>query len=696
MRLFKMLKISILIFFAFFTIHVICSRILILENISNSQINSFISEMNRLAIFLFGSTVTANVYLQNVKNKISASYLWNSKQSSIFNYSLVINFLLLISGTIVLHFTKLFKQYFFKSDLVKHIMNFLEKQYSSLFGFKLYLILVLVSLVIYVCTLYKFIEIFNVNKGIDKHSKKLLNSVYIRNPYTIFVKEKEQLKNLMNNFEISRIIKLNTKSKKNETYIPAELKIKITRKFYYSFLILIQSLFKKNMVVHTRYFSEKDYEKLTVEVEILVQELEYIMSQNSKKSIDTYFEKWFVISNTLYVNIFQSNYDKDLQNIDSSPKLINNSYNRAKKFYEDILGFHARLIISATKNYDHTTLKYFLIDSFINALPYKPDSDSLEKNYVEKQKNIYIENVNNFKESFFKEQLKLMIDLIKQDDIDLFNKFKDRLNDNSENLLNKYLKENKIQDDYENLFLSLIHKMIDSDNSENISLIISLLMKIPNQIKYETKNVDVFLQNNKKIDSKDEFFEQINSVKQVLSENAVKGIYFAIIKANELELYKVSGYLIKMIVANIEFNTFLDITREIKMDYNKNSQSIHYENSISQTKFNDISFQYCFSKTFVLIYCQFLFRAPNIEDKDKLSLLNYKITLPKNLENISEFEYFLKKIENKQKEYNMISLINAHKNYKNFAKRNIYKVESKGIKKNTLEELIYIIKYIIK
>lgn len=655
---------SLVIMSLLFFLHIF--SILPIFDINKSDIDNIsrlISEINRLAIFLFGSTITAHVYLQNVRNKISSSHLWNSKQLHLLRMSLILNLILLFGGTIIINSVHFFTVPSVADGFIKNISVFFLETYSEYYVFKWYLGLLTASIILYIITFIKFLEIFNTNLSIQKHTKNILKQIYVRNPYKIFRYENRQLKLAAHN-DMTRLLE------------NPDAKEKIIRKFWQSkinqchllkkFIFIwyyISYLFGKK-IFHTHGISERRYEKLILEIEILYQQLEYLIAQNSKRSIDNYFNTWNSISDNYYVNIFQSNYD--LIMIKNEP-----SIDIAKKFYEDILGFHAKLIISSSKNYEHSILKESLINSFLNALPHKPDS-FYKKELTNEFTQIYVENVDSLKNSFFKEQLKLLIDLIKQNDYQVFYRLKELVNSDKNSLFNKYNEKNEVNIGYENLFISIVHRMIDIDETEHISLIISLIMNIPQDISNNEIEFDLPLT---KISKNDKTISPSNNDRSntlTLSENAAKGIYYAIIKANELEHYKASGYLVKILAANIKFDTFIEITKEIEEKNKSSNKNMQFKNSILTTHYNDISFQYCFGKTFVLIYCQYLFRCTNEQEKSHLKIVDHELKIPKRLHKHEEFKYFLKKIENKQKEYNMISLLNAESDYTKFVLENVY------------------------
>lgn len=600
------------------------------------SIRSIILDANRLSVFIFGTTVTANVYLYNMKNKISSSSHTFSDQIMLLYFSVFINIFLIFSSFIISN--------------IGTTYNLTLQPESLLLWIKIHYSLFVISLITYLLTLIKFVNIFNTNRNVKKHSNDIKKEFYINNPLRLLFFEKDSFNSEVQSMIERHIIQF---YRKNPFPFANFMFLYILRhsiyKYFINFVILITALFS-NKFTEESSLSYRRYKKLRISIEIYAQQLEFLIGQNSKESIDSYFEDWNSIISEVYLHLFHANYPNDFFNT------IHEKSNFAVTLYKDTLSHHARLIISTSKNYEHSEVQNKLIESFLNALPYR-----LEKSTMDLE--TYQQNISFYKNTYFEELLKLIVDSIKQDKIAILHRILRMSEEEDENLFTQS-KSMNIQSDYEDLWISVLMKIVEINKGEHLSLITTLLINSNTDYQFETRKQIFPIRFAK---SKDDFTikpaiptESIESENISISTKTIEGFYLAIIKANELEFYKAAGYLTKILASHLDFQSILNSTEEIKENYSAGpGAQIKHKTNLITLYYNNRSFQYCFAKSFVLIYCQYVF-------KDKLTLSDFSFNhnflkyLPDLIINPNEFWYFLQKIENKQKEYNMISLIDAN------------------------------------
>lgn len=79
----------------------------------------------------------------------------------------------------------------------------------------------------------------------------------------------------------------------------------------------------------------------------------------------------------------------------------------------------------------------------------------------------------------------------------------------------------------------------------------------------------------------------------------------------------------------------------------KHRRNVKYDTGIYPVEFNDYSFEYCVNKSFLLINAQYYYKKSH---NNFMSLIDIYKDI--------DYVYLLKKLEKKQKEYNMVSLDN--------------------------------------
>ena len=127
-----------------------------------------------------------------------------------------------------------------------------------------------------------------------------------------------------------------------------------------------------------------------------------------------------------------------------------------------------------------------------------------------------------------------------------------------------------------------------------------------------------------------------------ISHKNIAGLIYAVIKANELEIYKEAGYIVKVLTSNLKSESLMKSIVEIH-DSTYQKRNISYDTGID--KVNDFSFEYCLNKTIVLFVAQYVFKGEF-----------FSISKHQNLFNIIDYEYLFKKLIETSKDYKMVSL----------------------------------------
>lgn len=603
---------------------------------------SFISDINRTIIFVIGTTVTANVYLFTTKNKISSSSLWTTKQIHFLSFNLVINFSILILGIILNNYSFLFG-------------TFLTGEKSLIF-LKLFCILFILSILLYGVTLFKFIRVFNVNRSIDYLYKKIQLRLYKYHQLSMFKKIfSKTLKEMLFQFYMYKsIFKELHKSRKKK------ISLKLRALLYKDALINAWKESTQTSFNVQRYsqnhsssikfkMTSKNVGKLSLDLEIFTQKIEYLISQNSLKSVNLYLTMW----NNLIMDVSIVAFHITDRRTDFDENL--------KRLYFEALSHHSRMILLTAEKHEYKKLHRELIQTLFKAKPYLDiDIYSMSPKEFAKRDEL-------LKKVYYDELYLLFINSIKQEDswlLDLMQSEKFNIVSfiQGKEKSNQLTEQETEKSEFEDLFISIMLNMIQTDNTEKISSVISILFSVfelrnqTSRSKRIGEKQVVTLTKTKKILGLGKNEKHTNSEYQI-NHQSRSGLIHSIIKANELEKFDVAGYLTKIISSNVKFDSLENIYSDIiKKQININKITGVYSNEISLTYFNAFSFKYCVGKTFLLTSLQYFYKGSN-EEKNNFFKNDRLMDIFKALfKDLEEIKYVCKKLELKNSKYGMLSL----------------------------------------
>ncbi|WP_373954895.1 hypothetical protein QNN95_16210 (plasmid) [Exiguobacterium acetylicum] len=594
-------------------------------------IKIFISDINRIIIFILGTTVTAHVYLFTTKNKISSSTIWTTKQITFLTISLIVNFSILILGVFFTNFELAYGLSLTNED-TKNILRLM----NSLF---------IISVVLYGATLYEFVKVFNLNSSINKLHNRIQERLFKYNSPKILI---EKFVYLVKNFffHYSTYINFYNNLYNKKPFQNTSLKVR--------YLSLIEAfrtlqgedfrikLFNTSLIRFKS--SKKNVEKLSLDLEIFSQKIEYLLEQKSLKSTYLHFISWNNLVSNVSTVVFhlkrnEVEFDKNLNTM-----------------YSMLLKHHSRMIITTSQKYEYIDIHRELIRVLFNAKPYI-DNEQYDISVKEfSKRNTFLTTTYNT------EIYKLLIHLVAEKDLWIFefiesNDFNLTLFLEGQKKID-YITEKKSNiNTFEDLFMSVILNMIQTNSVEKLSSVVSILFTL-----FEIKKADFKKQKSDKvipISSKKENRRSkvkkasIDPVYEVNHQSRL-GLIYAIIKSNELEDFKSAGYLTKIISSNINFNSFTKIYDDIIKT--SEQSKISYDNKISTTYFNEFSFKYCLTKTFLLTTVQYFYRFSEKDKKSFLENTQVKEIFNTLFENQDEMSYFLKKLESNKSTYSMLSL----------------------------------------
>ncbi|WP_145963267.1 MULTISPECIES: hypothetical protein [unclassified Exiguobacterium] len=623
---------------------------------------SFLADINRLIIFIMGLTISANVYLFTTKSKMSSSSVLISKQIPVMTLSLFLNITILIITTSLSHL-----DYLYGEELVL-------PQANLIIILSLLSLLNIFSFLLFVITLLKFTKSFNLKRMIDKFLDKVNSRITFNKYFILFTSYKlffSWMRTYLTKFDnhIKFDYPMNDFNTNSWIYgfgksislykINLGLLVPVATDIYNDFQRI---KFKK-----TSPLTKKQLHNMQLDIEILFQKMSYLIDQNSKSNSDTYIKKFNNIISAVYTSIFHrsigTNKDLDL-----------------KRKFSSVLEDHANLIVTTSQKYEYEKFHRKLLISFLNALPlYKEEQD-------------YTISIDDFHYRmkilhpiFFKELYSLVTELIKSENFRII-----ELLMVNKSFFNAFISSDRLaiedgapfNDNLEETFVAVLNHMIEERDTSVISSIMSLLMNISSKRVQSEKtsplNVSAIFGNTKQ-DVMSNTPIQINQeIEEVtISDSLQTALLFSIIKSNEIEEYKTAGYITKVLSSYVSYEELIDKLNQIYSSYSKN-KAITYSGTIKirVTSFNTFSFDYCFSKTIVMILAQLhLLDKLDFEEIDKHQIKQSRLS------EFNGFNYFIEKLSIKSKEYNMISL--DDKNIGKFSKDlsiQIYEREFNDIK----------------
>lgn len=610
------------------------------KDIDSSLFKFFVSDINRTIVFIIGTTVTANVYLFTTKNKISSSSLWTTKQIHFLTINLVINFAILILGIILNNYNFLFGSVLTGVKLLVYL--------------KLFSVLFFMSVILYGVTLFKFIRVFNINKSINRLYKKVQLRLYKYNQISMMIKLFSKTFNeMIFQFNMYKSV-FNQIHKNHKTKIPLKLRILI----YKDALLKAWKESTKHLFNVQRYsqnhsssirfkMTSRNVEKLSLDLEIYSQKIEYLLGQNSLKSVFIYFSMW----NNLIMDVSTVAFHITSKKTGFSENL--------KRLYYEALSHHSRMILLTSEKYEYKRIHRELIKTLFKAKPY------LDKDLYNMSPQEFAVRDELLKNIYYNELYLLFVNLIEEEDLWIL----DLIQSEEFNVIsfieekeksNEFTGQETEKNEFEDLFISIMHIMIQTGNTEKISSVVSILFSIFEIQKLKsrdyTRKQKLMLTKTKQGNNL-EFNEKIMHSAYSINHQSRSGLIHSIIKANELEKFDVAGYLTKIISTNVRFNSFFNIYSDIiKKQLTTNKISGVYSNEISTTYFNTFSFKYCVGKTFLLTSLQYFYKASDAEKKlffEDEKIVSIFKSLFKDLE---EVQYVCKKLELKKSQYGMLSL----------------------------------------
>lgn len=622
------------------------------------QFKSFMSFTNRTVIFMFGLNITANIYMFTNKNKMSSASVLTLYPLGKLYFSIIINLFIIITTLYTSHFNLMYGKNF-----SNYTMSFFMFITSSLFT---------ISFIVFIETLFNLIRSFNL-KMVLKNANKTINKSINYSLFRVLIIDYRVFKNWVNTFEhtdnnnISDVRTVKSLDNKPVNKNIMSYKIEVSLYFLKSLIRALKTTenianlqFKRHHTV-----SSREAINLAKSIEIYSQQLKYLIEQNSKINTRVVIEDY---ANTM------SNFYTMLSNL-KYPNERNN--NQLVELFNSTLENHSSLILSTFKNNEHKSEGKVLLNTFFNALKLTKDEHSYfglsQSEFNDRLETLYV--------CYFEHTYRLIINLIEMNDNEVselvlnnelfINTFLDRgielnnlININTIHLssveIENYSLQGKKKLDFnkslEDLFMAVLLYMVDSKKTNLISSITSILMTISSKIGSKEDNTNnEFSVEDESVLTEDKNTPINSSIpetnkNELFSDSLIEVFVFSIIKSNELEDYKSAGYLIKILSSNVTSSKLFSIIVEFIIP-TINNKNIKYNTSNKIMFFNSFTFDYCLSKSLVLLLAQYLLIDPHL-----LNLVDLKRIRTKRLNSYKDYVYFLDKLELRQKDYNMISL----------------------------------------
>lgn len=598
----------------------------------NIDIDNYIRSMGRLVIFFLGTTVSANIYLFNTQKSISFSSIFKKSRFWVFlsiNVGLLI--FILILGEIISHSKLIFD---FQPDptlLIKLL--------------KMHFFLIIISFCFFVVTLYKFITSFIFEKQLKKAFAKVWRAA---NP-SLFNLWKYERNKIIEKQQIDFRKKVEVfKFKHKWTFIILKNSMNIpglTIFYRWSIYVYLYSgLVGKIFLMH---FFEKDVinrrqtpislgaaKKINDNLEILSENLAFLIASKSNNNVSKYINEWNNLFSQLSIMVYYT------------PESDQKSKFHSLQIFRTFMYQHSNLILLTT-DFNYKEYHKDFIKTLFHSLT--PEESHMEYFTLSKENlkldDIYFDSVFNLLVGLIKNENFESIDLLHSRELNLEKLLTGQLamsvlEDSGDDDSNYNLRQEK----YVKLFTSLICKMVELDITDKITSTASILFSLDRED--ESFNDMIILSNNKKT-----IPENSNEdVKIYISEKTVRYLIYVIIKSNELEQYKVAGYLTKIISSNFNFDSLMALLMDTREQEDIGKQNAPYfkttDLGIYTIEFNQLSYQYCFDKTVFLFLSQYMYK------KEKLSISYHDKNILKQL----DYAYILKKLEDAKSEFNMISL----------------------------------------
>ncbi|MDQ0427660.1 hypothetical protein QOZ98_000485 [Planomicrobium stackebrandtii] len=596
------------------------------SQLTTSKITNYISNTNRVVIFILGLTVSANIYIYTTRIKISSSIMWASYQIGLLTFNIVVNLFIIFTGMLISNYNFII-DYQVTSTTLKNFLIF-------------YSLLNLVSIALFIITLINFILGFKIDYNMKRFNKKINKRIYPTSPIILFRERKQILKN---SEEILNIIIRNHKNQKYSyslisRAINTHQPMVVLKKLLLSTLkytIAVDEFFQiisrrvNTRVIRTVSLSQKEVKNLILDIEIHCQNLTYTIEKKSDKSMEEHLTRWNSTFSKLAMMLFHVKQENNV------PKPLSD-------IYQGLLHQHSKLILATSGSYDYRTYNKTLLISMFTGLAYK---DEIYTNITKEEFGL---RASKLEEIYFKELYSLFINLIKNDNFEIFELLQSDelgidsfMNSPKENAM--YFGNKSRKERFEHLFLSVLISMIELQITQKLSTIMAIFLTLVEEEKKPDNSKALSVLSSKKKKTVQDEVKQRDLIINLSHENKV-GLYYAAVKANEIENYSAAGYIIKILSSNLTYislsKAMTDITKKSLLEKN-----ISYDTGVHKVDFNDFSYKYCVDKTFILINAQFYLIGDFDYTKDILEIFS-NIDVP----------YFVSKIETKQKDYNMLAL----------------------------------------
>lgn len=433
-------------------------------------------------------------------------------------------------------------------------------------------------------------------------------------------------------------------------------------------------------------FTQNEIKKLNNYIDIYNQNLIYLLTLKNSQLTSKYLNNWGALVSKIQTVIFHSS----------------NIGTEGKTLFNKTLTLTSKLIIETS---DSISLKRYNdahLNTILNSVPLFAE-EKIEKTQLDNFKSNYVTNYDLLIESYFNELYKLIEYLyFSKKNVHIFNTLaNDEVGFKAATINQASFVENKAkldlnndQDYLEDMFISILFKLIQAENNIDLPVILNLLFEVQVQSNFESIVSDKNNENSintigsalilKSLESIKKSYNSNNtssvfsahveqaretvslfkkSNKEIeLNDKTIKYLIVAIVKACEIENYKAVGYLIKRLCNHVKFEKLKQFFDDLK---NTIFEEKIYSLLLSKISLNGYSLDYCFNKTLLLICLQSYYNDRTLKiDIDQIVESNFKKSIVDSLHERHK-EYNLSCIKEsiltelnliiKEKEYSILS-----------------------------------------
>ncbi|WP_176471073.1 hypothetical protein, partial [Bacillus sp. 7705b] len=218
------------------------------------------------------------------------------------------------------------------------------------------------------------------------------------------------------------------------------------------------------------------------------------------------------------------------------------------------------------------------------------------------------------------------------------------------------------------IYEGLLMRCIEQKDLNNINLLVYSMLKVNNKNDFSSKQRSNKKNKFKIVSHNQNFQENANNTEKAI----IYMIFQLITKCVESSYYQGVGFLIKFFVTNFHSNKFLiDILQEIIENKEVIESNKYITEEVSEitriAKFNHSTFQYCYNKMTILLYCQLKYAykihsellLPHKDDLVDYNFKQFKFAFENEKESIYSlgyFKYIISKIENSGGSYGLLYL----------------------------------------